>query len=68
MARTAGGLVGLFRSQFGLRSSLDGIRTMKKALSAVAGVVTVLAVTTSQGAGQVIAGPNGPVEFIGLQD
>lgn len=40
----------------------------KKALSAVAGVVTVLAVTTSQGAGQVIAGPNGPVEFIGLQD
>ncbi len=40
----------------------------KKALSAVAGVVAVLVVTTSQGAGQVIAGPNGPVEFIGLQD
>ena len=28
----------------------------------------LLAVTASQGAGQVIAGPNGPVEFIGLQD
>lgn len=34
----------------------------------VAGLVVLLAVTASQGAGQVIAGPNGPVEFIGLQD
>lgn len=39
----------------------------KQVLNAVAGVVAAFTVTTSQGAGQVIAGPNGPVEFIGLQ-
>ncbi|MYB04863.1 MAG: hypothetical protein F4Y24_00785 [Gemmatimonadetes bacterium] len=39
-----------------------------KVLSAVAGVVAAFALTTSQGAGQVIAGHNGPVEFIGLKD
>ena len=38
-----------------------------KILRAVAGVVVLLVVMASQGAGQVIAGPNGPVEFIGLQ-
>ena len=38
-----------------------------KILRAVAGTVVLLAVTASQGAGQVIAGPDGPVEFIGLQ-
>jgi len=37
-------------------------------MRAIAGVVVLLAVTASQGAGQVIAGPDGPVEFIGLQD
>lgn len=37
-------------------------------MRAIAGVVVLLAVTASQGTGQVIAGPNGPVEFIGLQD
>ena len=38
-----------------------------KILRAVAGMVVLLAVTASQGAGQVVAGPDGPVEFIGLQ-
>ena len=37
-------------------------------LGAVAGMTAALAVTASQGASQVIAGPDGPVEFIGLQD
>ncbi|MDE2980897.1 MAG: hypothetical protein OXU74_06845 [Gemmatimonadota bacterium] len=37
-------------------------------MRAIAGVVVLLAVTASQGASQVIAGPNGPVEFIGLRD
>lgn len=39
-----------------------------RSLRAVAGVVVLLAVTASPGTGQVIAGPDGPVEFIGLQD
>ncbi len=38
-----------------------------KILRAVAGMIALLAVMASPGAGQVIAGPNGPVEFIGLQ-
>ncbi|MCY3678334.1 MAG: hypothetical protein F4Z31_04590 [Gemmatimonadetes bacterium] len=37
-------------------------------MRAIVGVVVLLAVTASPGVGQVIAGPNGPVEFIGLQD
>ena len=34
---------------------------------ALVGTAVLLAVTTSHGASQVIPGPNGPVEFIGLQ-
>ena len=34
---------------------------------ALSGMVALLAVTASQGTGQVIAGPDGPVEFLGLQ-
>ena len=37
-------------------------------MRAVTAVAALLAVTAPPGAGQVIAGPNGPVEFIGLQD
>ncbi len=37
-------------------------------LRAVVGMVALFAATASQGTGQVIAGPDGPVEFIGLQD
>lgn len=40
----------------------------EKIMRAIAGVVVLFAVTASPGAGQVIAGPDGPVEFIGLQD
>ena len=39
-----------------------------KILRALAGSIVLLAVTASQGAGQVLTGPNGPVEFIGLQN
>ena len=38
-----------------------------KILRTAAGIVALLAVTTTPGASQVIAGPAGPVEFIGLQ-
>ena len=41
---------------------------MRAVAGVVVGVLLALTVTTSQGAGQVIAGPNGPVEFIGLQE
>jgi len=40
----------------------------RKSLQAVAGTALVLALTAPPGSGQVIAGPDGPVEFIGLQD
>ena len=39
-----------------------------KILRAVACMVVLLAMTASEGHGQVLAGPNGPVEFIGLQN
>lgn len=39
-----------------------------KILRAVATVALLLLVSASQSAGQVIAGPDGPVEFIGLQN
>ncbi len=39
-----------------------------KSLRAVAAAAVLFAVTASPGSGQVIAGPDGPVEFIGLQD
>ncbi len=38
-----------------------------KIVRALAGAVMLLLATESQGAGQVIQGPRGPVEFIGLQ-
>ena len=38
-----------------------------KILRALSGMVVLLGATTSPGASQVIPGPNGPVEFIGLQ-
>ena len=38
-----------------------------KILRALSGLVVLLGATASPGAGQVIPGPNGPVEFIGLQ-
>ena len=38
-----------------------------KILRAVACMVVLLAMTASEGHGQVLTGPNGPVEFIGLQ-
>ena len=41
---------------------------MRAVAGVVVGVLLALTVTTSPGAGQVIAGPDGPVEFIGLQD
>ena len=47
-------------------ASQKGVSPMK-ILRAATGMVVLLAVTASQGAGQVIAGPDGPVEFIGLQ-
>lgn len=37
-------------------------------MRAIVGVVVLLAVSAPPGTGQVIAGPDGPVEFIGLQD
>ena len=39
-----------------------------KILLAIPGILVLLAVTTPQGTAQVIPGPRGPVEFIGLQD
>ncbi|MCY4571288.1 MAG: hypothetical protein OXF01_00690 [Gemmatimonadetes bacterium] len=38
-----------------------------KTLRTVAGIVTLLAVTAAHSDSQVIAGPDGPVEFVGLQ-
>ena len=38
-----------------------------KTLHALAGMAVLFLVSASQGAGQVLPGPNGPVEFIGLQ-
>jgi len=38
-----------------------------KILRALAGAVMLLLAAESQGAGQIIQGPRGPVEFIGLQ-
>lgn len=38
-----------------------------KILRTVVGTLVLLVVTASQGTGQVLTGPNGPVEFIGLQ-
>lgn len=38
-----------------------------KILRSVSGAIVLLLVTASQGAGQVLPGPNGPVEFIGLE-
>ena len=43
------------------------ITNLMKILRAATGMVVLLAVTASQGTGQVVAGPDGPVEFIGLQ-
>lgn len=40
----------------------------RKSLRKVAAVAMLFAVTASPGAGQVIAGPDGPVVFIGLQE
>ncbi len=40
----------------------------RKSLPMVAAVAVLFAVTASPGASQVIAGPDGPVEFIGLQE
>ena len=38
-----------------------------KILRAMTGAVAMLVATASQGAGQVLPGPQGPVEFIGLE-
>ena len=38
-----------------------------KILRALSGLLVLFVATTAQGAGQVIAGPDGPVEFIGLE-
>lgn len=39
-----------------------------KTLQALASMAVLFVVSASQGTGQVLPGPNGPVEFIGLQD
>ena len=38
-----------------------------KILRSILGVTTLLAATASHGVGQVVAGPHGPVEFVGLR-
>ena len=39
-----------------------------KTLNALAVMAVLFVVSASQGTGQVLPGPNGPVEFIGLQN